>query len=116
VQPVTLRAGRASLVVDPADGGRWTSLVVDGLELLSGTCVPGVAARFSSGCFAMAPWAGRLHEGRLRWQGRTAELPRDAPPHAIHGTVVGQATRGRTPGRCDRSSSCTTAASTHAWC
>jgi len=35
----------------------------------------------------MAPWAGRVRNGRFTFDGRTWELPRTAPPHAIHGTV-----------------------------
>ncbi len=82
-----LSAGRAALTVDPPDGGRWTSLVVDGLELLSGTSVAGVPAGVQHGCFAMAPYAGRLGDGRLEHAGRSWQLPQDAPPHAIHGHV-----------------------------
>ena len=36
----------------------------------------------------MAPFAGRLHEGRLVWRGREHRLPLHAAPHAIHGTAV----------------------------
>lgn len=82
-----LRAGAAVLRVDPQDGGRWTSLVVDGLELLSGAEVAGVPPGVRSGCFVMAPFAGRVRDGALCFRGRTHQLPRDAPPHAIHGTV-----------------------------
>lgn len=35
----------------------------------------------------MAPWPGRLADGRLRWQGRTVQLPRNHGRHAIHGAV-----------------------------
>lgn len=82
-----LQAGSAVLEVDLADGGRWTSLVVDGLELLSGSAVDGVPRGVQRGCFAMAPYAGRLGHGRLELDGRTWELPCNAPPHAIHGHV-----------------------------
>ena len=80
-----LAAGPAVLEVDPDDGGRWTSLQVDGLELLSGAAVEGVPAGVQRGCFVMAPYAGRLGHGRLQHAGRTWQLPLDAPPHAIHG-------------------------------
>ena len=82
-----LSAGAAVLEVDPADGGRWTSLLVDGLELLSGAAVGGVPTGVQHGCFVMAPYAGRLGRGRLVHQGRSYALPVDAPPHAIHGHV-----------------------------
>lgn len=83
-----LQAGQAVLTVDPADGGRWTSLLLAGLELLTGVTDPSVDARALSGCFAMAPFAGRLHAGVVEWGGRTARLPLHAPPHAVHGTVL----------------------------
>ncbi len=41
------------------------------------------------GCYPMAPWAGRLREGVLRWRGEEHRLPTDIlPPHAIHGTLL----------------------------
>jgi aldose 1-epimerase len=84
---VSLRAGDAELVVDPTAGARWTSWRVAGLELLTGADVdlpPGMRA----GSFVMAPFAGRLGEGRLVLAGQEHRLPRLAPPHAIHGTVT----------------------------
>jgi aldose 1-epimerase len=37
----------------------------------------------------MAPWAGRLRDGILRWRGEEHRLPTDLlPPHAIHGTLL----------------------------
>lgn len=82
-----LTSGSAVLEVDPADGARWTSLQVDGLELLSGADVEGVPRAVQRGCFVMAPYAGRLGHGRLEFAGRTWQLPLGAPPHAIHGHV-----------------------------
>jgi len=83
-----LSAGDARLTVDATDGGRWTSLVVGDLELLSGAALPDVSPSVTSGCFPMAPFAGRLAHGRLAWRGEVHELPRHAPPHAVHGTAV----------------------------
>lgn len=85
--PHRLSAGRAVLEVDPEDGGRWTSLVVDGLELLSGADVEAVPPGVRHGCFVMAPLAGRTGYGVLDFRGCTWQLPVDAPPHALHGTV-----------------------------
>jgi aldose 1-epimerase len=82
-----LRAPAAALEIDPQDGGRWTSLVVDGLELLSGADLEGIPSGVQRGCFVMAPYAGRLGHGRLVVEGVRHDLPRDAPPHAIHGHV-----------------------------
>lgn len=93
-----LTAGRAVLEVDPADGGRWTSLQVDGLELLSGAAVEGVPAGVRHGCFVMAPYAGRLGHGRLVHGVTAYALPVDAPPHAIHGHVFDVAWTVEAPG------------------
>lgn len=82
-----LTAGPAALEVDLTDGGRWTSLQVDGLELLSSAELEAVPPGVQHGCFPMAPYAGRLGHGLLRFGGDTLRLPIDAPPHAIHGHV-----------------------------
>ncbi len=74
--------------MDPGDGGRLTSLVLDGVELLGGDEPPaGAPIGWFSGCFPMAPFAGRLDHGRFAFAGRTYEPPRNAGPHAQHGTV-----------------------------
>ena len=88
VSPVELRAGTAALTVDPAVGARWTSWRVGDLELLSGA-EPPLPPWFHRGCFVMAPFAGRIRDGRVRVGGAEVELPRDDPPNAIHGTVAG---------------------------
>lgn len=36
----------------------------------------------------MAPFAGRLSQARLEWEGEVHRLPPHAAPHAIHGTAV----------------------------
>jgi aldose 1-epimerase len=81
---VILRAGPAEAVLDP-EGGRIAALRVDGLDLLR-TSGPRPTAW---GCFPMAPWAGRLRDGILNWQGQEHRFPTDmAPPNALHGLVV----------------------------
>lgn len=84
---VVLRSGDAQLSVDPGDGGRWTSLRVGGLELLTSQELPGADPATLSGCFPMAPYAGRVRDAVLAWRGRTYPLPPAAPPNAIHGLV-----------------------------
>lgn len=83
-----LAAGRAALEVDPDDGGRWTALRVADLELLGAASIPGGYPPMLSGCFVMAPYAGRVRDALLSWRGRDHRLPATAPPHAIHGTVL----------------------------
>lgn len=85
---VVLEAGVTRMEVDPADGGRWTALVVDDLSLLASAELPGAYPPTLSGCFPMAPYAGRVRDGVLAWRGQLYALPRTAAPHAIHGTVV----------------------------
>jgi galactose mutarotase-like enzyme len=44
------------------------------------------------GCYPMAPFAGRIRDGVLRWRGEEHHLATDLlPPHAIHGTVLRRA-------------------------
>jgi aldose 1-epimerase len=83
---VELTAGAARVVVDSERGGRLASFVVDGLELLVGA---GDSA-LDWGCYPMAPFAGRVRNGRFKYKGREHQLERNLPPHAIHGTVFDQ--------------------------
>ncbi len=80
---LTLEAEPARLEVDLESGGRLASLEIAGLPLLVGRL--GDAIRW--GCYPMAPWAGRVREGRFTYAGKSHALPITAPPHAIHGTV-----------------------------
>ncbi len=79
-----LTAPGVSAVVDLVAGGRLASLVVDGRELLK-TSGDGPIAW---GSFPMAPFAGRVRDGILRFDGVEHRLPLGLPPHAIHGTVL----------------------------
>jgi aldose 1-epimerase len=83
---VELASDDAAVTVDLARGGRLASLRVRRRELLVGP--PDDTDRsIHWGSFLMAPWPGRLADGRLRWRGRTLQLPRNHGRHAIHGTV-----------------------------
>jgi aldose 1-epimerase len=79
-----LEAGDARLEVSPSDGGRMRSLSVGGHELLVASSPEGP---IYWGCYAMAPWAGRLRDGRFEFAGREYNVPVNLPPHAIHGVV-----------------------------
>jgi galactose mutarotase-like enzyme len=84
---IRLAAGDSVTVVDPASGGRQTSLTVEGQELL----VRHGGDVFHWGNFPMAPWVGRLRHGRFTVDGRVVQLPVNAPPHALHGLVTDRA-------------------------
>ena len=76
---LVLTAGDARLTVDPAVGGRMTSLVVGGHELL----VTEGYGPIRWGCYPMAPFAGRIRDGRFGFRGRTVQLPlRSVAPDA----------------------------------
>jgi aldose 1-epimerase len=81
-----LDAPGAHALVDLAHGGRLASLVVEGRELL----VTEGFGRMSWGSFPMAPFAGRVRDGRFTFRGVSHQLPIDMPPHAIHGTALDQ--------------------------
>jgi aldose 1-epimerase len=80
---LVLEAPDARLEISPADGGRISSVVVRGSELL---LTEGLGP-MSWGAFPMAPFAGRIRHGAFRFDGRDIGLPLNHPPHAIHGTV-----------------------------
>lgn len=80
-------AGPAAIEVDAAAGGRLVSLRLAGEEVLRGH----VSDPLGWGCYPMAPWAGRLREGRFAFGAHHYSVPCNMPPHAIHGTVLGLA-------------------------
>ena len=83
-----LRAGTAELTLAPADGGRIAALAVGGVDLIKTSGVD----LLTWGCYPMAPWAGRLRDGVLRWRRVVHQLPTHLlPPHGIHGTVLERA-------------------------
>ena len=79
-----LTSTRATLSIDPKNGGRVSSLVVDDMELL----VTEGAKPTRWGSFPMAPWAGRLGFARLYFDERTYEVPITSAPHANHGRAM----------------------------
>lgn len=83
---IELTSGRATVRVDPNCGGRISQLVVDGVDLV----VTGDRQHddpLDWGLYPMVPFAGRLRDGVLEWDGSTYDFPRLRPPHALHGTV-----------------------------
>ena len=81
-----LAVGTARVVLDELHGGRVERLEVGGFALL----VPPEIDDQNYGAFPMAPWAGRLRDGRFTFDGVEHQLPLNKPPHAIHGTVRDQ--------------------------
>lgn len=80
---IELTSASATVTIDPSAGGRVASLVVEGLELL----VTAADRPMDWGCYVMAPYAGRVRNGRFTFKGVEHHLPRNLAPHAIHGTV-----------------------------
>jgi len=84
---VVLTRDEATLTVDPSAGGRIASLVLRGREVL----VTAGASPLWWGCYPMAPFAGRIRDGRFLFRGRAYQVPLTMPPNAIHGTVFDRA-------------------------
>ena len=78
-----MRAGDVRLTVDPRQGGRMASLRIGEREVL----VTEGWGPIRWGCYPMAPFAGRIRDGRFAFRGRDVQLPLNLPPDAIHGTV-----------------------------
>lgn len=104
---IELASRGARLAIDADRGGRICSWSIDGRELLVGPPTPDDRS-IRWGCFLMAPWAGRLADGRLRTEdGRILQVPRTHGRHAIHGLLwarswtVAEATRERAVLTCD---------------
>jgi aldose 1-epimerase len=79
-----LRSGDARVTISPELGGRLASWTARGQELFVGPPTPGDPS-IRWGCYLMAPWAGRLANGRFEWAGAAVQLPRTHGRHAIHG-------------------------------
>jgi aldose 1-epimerase len=82
-RPLVLDTADARLEVSPDEGGRISSLVVRGSELL----LTEGAGPMLWGSYPMVPFAGRVRRGRFRFGDREVQLELNNPPDAIHGTV-----------------------------
>jgi galactose mutarotase-like enzyme len=80
---VVMRAGDVRLTVDPLQGARMASLRIGAREVL----VTEGWGPIRWGSYPMAPFAGRIRDGRFTFRGRDVQLPLNLPPDAIHGTV-----------------------------
>lgn len=83
----SLRLSHASVTatLEPKRGARITSVCVAGAELLGASRDPHVPPAMRDGCFAMAPFAGRIHRGSFQWAGREWQLPVNLGDSAAHG-------------------------------
>lgn len=90
---IVLDAADVRLTISAADGGRMASLVVRGHELLVTTG----DGPIMWGAYPFAPFAGRIRDGRFRFDGLDVQLPLNLPPNAIHGTVFERAWRVEGP-------------------
>ena len=84
---VVLQAGDDRVEIDENVGGKITSLVAGGEERIAQPTaeMDPVADVLLWGSFLMIPWAGRLAEGRLPWEGELHHMPQNFGGHAIHG-------------------------------
>jgi aldose 1-epimerase len=87
-ETMQLHAGDVTVTVAPEDGGRLAQISVGGIELLIDDPDRGP---LQWGSYPMAPWAGRLRDGRFDFDGQTYRMPttpaeRWLGEHAIHGT------------------------------
>jgi len=80
---LTLNAGDARLTVDLVAGGRISSFSIGDAELIVPQAVDPNPLNW--GCYPMVPFAGRLRNGSLQFDGAIHALPRTLGPHAIHG-------------------------------
>lgn len=81
---IELRAGSAACTVSPKEGGRVATLNTGTTDLIVGPD-PSLPAT-GWGSFPMVPWAGRIRNGRFRFDGAEYAMPVNFAPHAIHGT------------------------------
>lgn len=73
--------GNCTLQVDLTHGGRIMSLRIGGSEVL----VDRTDDPLTWGCYPMVPFAGRIRNGALSFDGSTYALPHTLGPHAMHG-------------------------------
>lgn len=96
---IELRAGAVTATIVLEVGGRIGSLVVDGTDVIVRRGEHGDDDVMLWGAYPMAPWAGRVRDGRFTHDGVEYELPLTLPPHAGHGTVYDAAWRRHDDGR-----------------
>ena len=86
---IEVRSGDVVVTIEPGSGGRIGQIAVGPQPLLYDDPTAGA---IGWGSYPMAPWAGRLRDGRFMFAGITHQLAlnhadEDGARHAIHGTV-----------------------------
>ncbi len=75
------------LSVDTSAGGRICSLMLQGRQRILGEPAAGMEPAIAWGCYLMAPFVGRVKEGKVAWAGRTLNLRLNDGRHSIHGAA-----------------------------
>ncbi len=79
-----IECGALRVSVAPSAGGRIAQIVyADDAQLVGPD--DGHPQTIAWGCYPMLPWAGRVRNGRFRFDGREHRLAPNLGPHAIHG-------------------------------
>ena len=76
-----------SVSIDTSAGGRLSSLFMAGRERLLVEPAVGIEPSLGWGCYLMAPFVGRIRQGRVDWGGRKVRLPLNGFRHAMQGAV-----------------------------
>jgi aldose 1-epimerase len=71
---ITLHDATTTATVHPDEGGRIGQIDVSGQPLLRDTPAPAERDHIGWGMYPMAPWAGRIREGRFSFEGTTSQL------------------------------------------
>lgn len=83
---VELASGGATIRIDPADGGRIVSLLINGRErILQKSAARAPEPPIFWGCYAMVPWCGRLEDGRIPTGAGEVRIEPNLGTSAIHG-------------------------------
>jgi len=88
---ITLRAGEASVELQPAAGGAitryWHARAGVTREWLRPPPPHPIRGASPAAAFALVPYSNRIRDGRFTFRGRTVQLPLNFPPerHSIHG-------------------------------
>lgn len=81
---VHLSNSHVQVAIDTNAGGRLSSLIAHGVELL----VTESDDVLGWGAYPMVPYAGRVRDGLMMFNGLQYELPLRQSDHAMHGTVL----------------------------